>query len=181
MSQNRRPATKTPTHSGRPRTMMLVGSVVLLGGLVAAISISEAAGQAAIREQKTGRTGPMGGPVLNVPMERTGVSTAAGVEVTGAEIAMGDVRLDVTVEPSWTLVNTTSNAVSIGEPHASVVEGCCPGPLTIDARILQPGESAVLSFPLQMHHGMDGPHRFRIHVPVGDAVLELGVTGDFDA
>ncbi len=96
---------------------------------------------------------------------------------------MGDVPLDVTVEPTWTLLNTGAEAVSIGEPHASILEGCCPGPLLLGAEVLPPGASTQLTFPLQMHAGMDGPHDFRIHVPVGSAgeVLELGVTGNFGA
>jgi hypothetical protein len=42
-------------------------------------------------------------------------------------------------------------------------------------------KSAELTFPLQMHPGMEGRHRFDVHVPVGaaDEFLTLGVTGNF--
>ncbi len=181
MPKNERSGAVAPPSTSRTRSIVAVVAVLLLGALIAAISIDVGSSQAAIREQKTGRTGPMGGPVLNVPMERTGVASAAGIEVVGSEIAMGDVALDITVEPTWTLVNTADVPISLGEPHASVIEGCCPGPLSTGTNVLSPGESTVLRFPLQMHMGMDGPHSFRIHVPVGDEVLELGVTGDFHA
>jgi hypothetical protein len=151
--------------------------------MIVAIAIDVGTSQAEIREQRTGRIGPMGGPVLDVPIDASGVATAAGIEVVGSELAMGDVGLNVTVEPTWTLVNAGTEPVQLGEPHASVVEGCCPGPLTLGTNVLSPGEATVLTFPLQMHQGMDGPHAFRIHIPVGDSgeVLELGVTGDFHA
>lgn len=173
-------STSTPT-TGIGRRLALIGILVVLGALVVAISIDVGSSQAALRDQKTGRVGPMGGPVLDVPAETTGVATAAGVEVVGSEIALGDVGLDITVEPTWTLVNRGAEPVVLGEPHASVIEGCCPGPLVVGTSLLAPGESTELIFPLQMHAGMDGPHEFRIHVPVGDEVLEVGVTGDFHA
>ena len=111
----------------------------------------------------------------------SGTATTGGVSVTGSEIAMGAVPLNVTVTPTWTLTNTGTSTVVLGEPHASVNEGCCPGPLTLDQIELVPGASTTLTFPLQMHPGMDGPHDFDIHIPVDgpDTVLTLGVTGTF--
>lgn len=181
MPKYERPTAGTPAPSSRFRRVATVATFVALGALVVAISVDVGSSQAAVSDQKTGRIGAMGGPVLDIPMQRTGVATAAGVEVIGSEVAMGDVPLDVTVEPTWTLVNTTDTPVALGEPHASVIEGCCPGPLTTATNVLAPGESTTLTFPLQMHRGMDGPHSFRIHVPVDDEVLEVGVTGDFHA
>lgn len=110
-----------------------------------------------------------------------GVASLNGVVVEGAEVNMGIIPLDVTVTPEWTLANDGTESIALGEPHASVVEGCCPGPLTLTTANLAPGETARLTFPLQMHAGMDGPHRFDVHVPVGvdGDYLTLGVTGDF--
>lgn len=110
-----------------------------------------------------------------------GTASLEGVVVEGAEVQMGTVPLDVTVTPEWTLTNDGGEPIALGEPHASVVEGCCPGPLTLTTANLAPGETARLTFPLQMHAGMDGPHRFDVHVPVGvdGDYLTLGVTGDF--
>lgn len=110
-----------------------------------------------------------------------GATSLDGVVVEGAEVDMGRIPLDVTVTPEWTLTNDGTKSVALGEPHASVVEGCCPGPLTLTTTTLAPGETARLTFPLQMHAGMDGPHRFDVHVPVGvdGDYLTLGVTGDF--
>ena len=120
-------------------------------------------------------------PDFDAGAQSSGVATVGGLMVEGAEIALGEVPLNVTVTPTWTLVNDGAEAVSLGEPHATVVEGCCPGPLTLSATSLAPGESAELTFPLQMHPGMEGPHSFDVHVPVGsgDEFLTLGVSGDF--
>lgn len=113
-----------------------------------------------------------------------GVASAAGVEVAGADVHLGRVPLNTAVEPTWTLVNTGSTPVVLGQPHADVLEGCCPGPLTVDATELAPGASTMLRFPLQMHAGMDGAHDFDVHVPVAtttgeQAVLTVGVDGFF--
>lgn len=126
-------------------------------------------------------TGPMGGLMYEADMEASGTAAVAGLQVDGAEVAMDHVPNDVTVVPEWTITNTTDQPVTFGEPHASVIEGCCPGPLELTATTLAPGESARLTFPLQMHDGMDGPHDFDIHVPVDgtDDYLTLGVNGHF--
>jgi len=114
-------------------------------------------------------------------MATSGVEARAGLVVEGAHVDLGTVPLDVTVTPTWTITNTSSEVVQLGEPHASVVEGCCPGPLTLSDITLEPGESSVMEFPLQMHAGMDGPHDFDVHVPFGDAAdyLTLKVVGNF--
>lgn len=124
---------------------------------------------------------PGGGTADGSEFATHGVAASGGVVVEGSEIAMGEVALNVTVTPTWTLVNQSTQAVALGEPHASVIEGCCPGPLTLSSSTLGPGESAQLAFPLEMHPGMDGPHRFDVHVPVGfgGEYLTLEVTGDF--
>lgn len=126
-------------------------------------------------------TGPMGGLMYEADMQASGIAAIAGLHVEGAEVAMGHVPNDVTVIPEWTITNTTDQTITLGEPHASVIEGCCPGPLELTATTLAPGQSAQLTFPLQMHDGMDGPHDFDLHVPVTgtDDYLTLGVNGHF--
>lgn len=59
--------------------------------------------------------------------------------------------------------------MQLGEPHVRVVEGCCPGLLTLSEATLEPGESSRMAFPLQMHSGMDGPHDFDLHVRLGES------------
>lgn len=149
-----------------------VGAVALVASAVALL---------AVRVSNPPETGPMGGLLYDAEREATGVAALSGLEVQGAEIALGHVPLNVTVVPEWTITNTGDETVVLGDPHASVVEGCCPGPLELTATSLAPGEAAQLTFPLQMHPGMDGPHDFDIHLPLaeGDDYLTLGVTGDF--
>lgn len=173
--------------SRRRRVLLIAGAVVVGLGAVLAIGAATAnrPGAGSSSDQAaTGDVGPMGGKVVKTPGKATGVATAAGVEVTKANWALGRVPLMVTVTPTWTLRNTSSQPVTLGEPKPEVVKGCCPGPLTLGATTLAPGTSTTLDFPLQMHAGMDGPHDLRVHVPVqptgaDPATLALRVTGDF--
>jgi hypothetical protein len=127
----------------------------------------------------TGEVNAMGLPVFATPGTSEGIAEAGSVEVDGAQWRMGHVPLDVAVRPSWTLVNVGDRPVTLGEPHAEVRAGCCPGDLVIGARDLAPGERTTLTFELAMHQGMDGWHDMVIHVPIGSETLTLGVTGDF--
>ena len=162
-----------PRHPDRPastvrsarRDRVFAGSAFALAAVVVALVIggqsndgSTPAGQAA-----SGRT------------------EVAGLVVEGSSIDLGTVPLDVTVTPTWKLTNTSNAPVELGEPHASVLEGCCPGPLTLGTQVLEPGESTMLAFPLQMHAGMDGPHDFDVHVPIAgtEDYLTLKVVGLF--
>lgn len=116
-------------------------------------------------------------------IERSGQAAALGVEVDAQLVALGHQPLNQTVTPSWTLTNNSNQEVSLGKAHAEVIEGCCPGPLAYGRDILAPGQSTELTFPLQMHPGMDGPHEFAVHVPVmsggEEALLTLTTTGNF--
>lgn len=182
--QNKERVTRTdrPGGGGLGRRIAVGAVVLALSALVVAVSIDVGSAQSDTGGQAV-TPGPMGGSVLDVPMVPSGATEIGGIEVIGSHVDMGRVPLDVTVVPTWTLTNNTTEAVMIGQPHASVIEGCCPGPLTVGTNLLAPGASTEIQFPLQMHRGMDGPHDFTIHVPVGDAseILELGVTGDFRA
>lgn len=115
------------------------------------------------------------------PVVTSEVVERAGLLVEGSHIDLGTVPLDVTVSPTWTITNTSSEVIELGEPHASVIEGCCPGLFSLSDATLEPGESSTLVFPLQMHAGMDGPHDFDVHVPFGDSAdyLTLKVVGNF--
>lgn len=131
----------------------------------------------------TGQVNAMGMPVVRTPGTVSGTTSAGGVEVVGADWQMGRVPLNVAVRPAWTLRNTSSVVVTLGEPKSEVRKGCCPGPFTLGARTLGPGESTELTFELSMHEGMDGPHDLGVHVPVqgpaGPDHLTLSVAGDF--
>ena len=134
-------------------------------------------------EALTGEVNAMGMPVLATPGSTRGRAAAGGVEVTGASWDLGRVPLNVAVRPTWTLRNTGTAPVTLGEPRAEVRTGCCPGPLALGATSLAPGASTTLTFELSRHPGMDGPHDLGVHVPVTTAGatehLTLGVVGDF--
>jgi hypothetical protein len=131
----------------------------------------------------TGARNEMGMPVIATPGAASGAVSAGGVEVSGADWALGRVPLDVAVRPEWTLTNVGRSYVTLGAPHAEVLAGCCPGPFALSDPSLAPGQRATLTFELSMHPGMDGWHDMLVHVPVssedGDDVLTLGVEGDF--
>jgi hypothetical protein len=159
-----------------------IAAVVLIGvGFI--IRGGKGASTAKAGIVKTGQMNGMGMPVIETTGSASGSAAAGGVQVTGANWALGTVPLKVAVRPTWTLSNTSSEAVTLGEPTAEVKKGCCPGPLTLASRTLAPGESTTLTFELSMHPGMDGWHDIAVHVPVsasmGEVMLSLGVTGDF--
>ena len=179
-------------HRARPLTRPKAGSPpqgILFGalglGLAAAAALVGLA--APERDQGLARTGElnaMGLPVVETPGTGAGTAEAAGVVVEGASWDLGQVPLNVAVRPTWTLRNTGDQPVNLGEPHAEVREGCCPGPTTLGTRTLMPGASTTLTFELSMHPGMDGPHDLGLHIPVDDGttsdqLLTLEVTGDF--
>jgi hypothetical protein len=132
---------------------------------------------------RTGEINDMGAPVVQTPGSASGTASAAGLEVRGANWALGTVPLDVAVRPDWTLTNTSTKTITLGQPEAEVRQGCCPGPFTLGASTLAPGQSTRLTFELAMHPGMDGWHDILVHMPVSagsrTSTLDLDVTGDF--
>ena len=187
-AKERARARKAAEHH-RPTLAIGLGIVALVG-LVAFVTASALGGSSTpegrVRAEefvKTGSMNEMGMPVIETPGGASGLARAAGAEVDGATWQMGNVPLLVAVRPSWTIVNTSSKPLVLGEPHPEVREGCCPGPFTLGAHRLAPGASTLLTFELSMHPGMDGWHDIFVHVPVrssnADRVLSLRVTGDF--
>jgi hypothetical protein len=160
----------------------IAGAIALAVAVVVVATSGGTGGDVAVAP--TGEVNDMGLPVVETPGVATGGASASGVEVAGANWAMGRVPLQVAVRPSWRLVNTSARTVTLGEPHPEVLAGCCPGPFVFGRTVLEPGQSTTLTFELAMHPGMDGWHDIAVHVPVAsvggpEVLLELGVTGDF--
>jgi hypothetical protein len=182
------PRKTAPLAHRRPHRRGPLGLAVL-AGVVIATGIAVAVGGVGDPNrvggfERTGEMNAMGMPVVETPGAGTGTSEAAGVVVEDASWALGQVPLNVAVRPEWTLRNTSDRAVTVGETHPEVREGCCPGPVTLGSRTLAPGATTTLTFELSMHPGMDGPHDLGLHVPVDDGTgsgqfLTLDVTGDF--
>ena len=147
-----------------------IGVSALVAILGAAVIVGTTGGDPAVAPNK-------------VVQQRSGSAGALDLVADAKTIALGHVPLNQTVTPTWKLTNNGEGTVALGEPHAEVVEGCCPGPLQIGNASLGAGEATELTFPLQMHAGMDGPHEFSIHIPVerdGEKeLLELTTTGHF--
>lgn len=168
------------------RSLIAGGAAVALAGAVTVAALAGGPDPGGADLEPTGERSAMGVPVVATPGSGEGTVEAAGVVVEGASWSLGRVPLDVAVRPTWTLRNTGDRAVTLGEPHAEVREGCCPGPTALGARTLAPGASTTLTFELAMHAGMDGPHDLALHVPVdagtgSPAFLTVDVTGDFGA
>lgn len=184
--KERRPAPARRSRSVAP----IAAAAVAVVGLAALAVVFVAGDDAPSRPTgdgtsyvKTGEINEMGMPVIVTPGSASGTAAAAGVTVEGATWQMGTVPLLAAVRPTWELVNNSAEPVTLGEPHAEIREGCCPGPLTLGSRELAPGASTTLTFELSMHPGMDGWHDIAVHVPVlagaSEGSLELVVTGDF--
>jgi hypothetical protein len=130
---------------------------------------------------------PMGGLARTAPGEVTGEVRLAGLQIAGAEVAMGDLALGVTYVPAWEVTNPTDREVAFTAGQPRVVEGCCPGPIYVDGELTQvdqrfavpPGGSVLVQFPLQMHAGMDGPHHLAIPLLAGGEQAAVHVTGNF--
>lgn len=132
---------------------------------------------------------PMGGPARTAPGDASGDITLAGLQITGADVQMGEVALGVTYVPGWQVTNPTDTVVTflVGQPQ--VLEGCCPGPVYADGELTQagqeltvrPGDELLLQFPLQMHSGMDGPHHLAVPLVSGDEQAAVHVSGNFTA
>lgn len=133
-----------------------------------------------------GTTGPESSrPSKAVAEKGSGSASALGVVADVKTVALGHIPMNQTVIPTWKLTNDGEGEVALGEAHAEVVEGCCPGPLQVGTTTLGAGESTELTFPFQMHPGMDGPHEFSIHIPIErdgkKDLLELTATGHFSS
>jgi hypothetical protein len=173
MSRTKRPAASDPREGVVGRRDVVTATVALAAGVLVLAGVLVGAGS---RPETAA-------PVIAEPIV-TGMINQAGLIVEGSVIDLGVVPLDTTVTPTWTITNASAQTVSLGEAHASVIEGCCPGPLMYSDTVLEPGESVLLTFPLQMHPGMDGPHDFDVHVPYGDGpddYLTLRVVGNFNS
>ena len=133
----------------------------------------------------TRETNSMGMPVIATPGVGSGTAEIASLTATPSKWALGRVKLNVAVRPTWKFTNTGSDTVSISQPHVEINKGCCPGTLTFHGpSTLTPGQSTNLTFELSMHPGMDGTHDMTLHMPMQHAdstknVIDLTVTGDF--
>ncbi len=172
-----------PRRSHRNVGLAAVGALGLFAAIGVGVSVAGDPSAPPPATAETGEVNAMGMPVIETPGRSTGTAAAGPVEVAGASWELGTVPLDVAVRPTWTLRNTGTDPVVVGEPHPEVREGCCPGAFGIDTTTIDPGRTATLSFELSMHSGMDGWHDIVVHVPVRsdgtDHVLALDVTGDF--
>ena len=170
----------------RNQILTALAAIAVVGGAVVAIAGIASSGSATKTNYvRTGETNTMGMPVIETPGTSSGEATAAGVKATPASFALGRVPLNMAVRPTWTIQNTGTDAVTIGDPHAQINLGCCPGAFSLKgSSTLAPGAKADLTFELSMHPGMDGMHDMTVHVPVqhadgSTATLNLGVTGNF--
>ncbi len=162
-----------------------VATIAIVGGASVAIAraLSDTSSKGAYVQ--TGESNSMGMQVIETPGSSTGTASATGITATPSAWALGRVPLDVAVRPTWTMMNTGTDSVTIGEPHVQINQGCYPGPFTVSsASTLAPGAEAVLTFELSMHPGMDGAHDMTVHVPVQHPdgsidTLTLSITGDF--
>ena len=158
-------------------------ALVILAGV--GVAIASGASSSPNAEQRTGETSSMGMPVIANTGAGTGTAKVAGLAATPRAWALGTVKLNVAVRPTWTFTNLGSDNVTLGQPHVQVNKGCCPGAFTFDGpSTIAPGQTTRLVFELSMHPGMDGLHDMVLHVPAkradGTATkVDLTVTGDF--
>lgn len=171
-----------PVQQYRPRSRITLPRVIVASTLVLAAlavvmqlwspgkgSSAAAANNPPSPVEKTVFTSD-GKPLSNDPLR------VAGVEVPAPAVNVGTQPLNTAVNHPFTLRNTSGSAVTLGKPNIEVLQGCCPSDPILSATRIEPGAEATLLFslPMGMHAGMDGPHLFRVSVPV---VNEDGETG----
>ena len=130
---------------------------------------------------------PMGGPAEHAPAATGDPVALGGLEVVAPDVTMGQVPLNVTMVSTWEVSNPTDESLTFTVGQPQVHEGCCPGPVVVDAQTLVPGDTvtvvagdvALVQLPLQMHPGMDGPHHLSVPLDAGGDQTALHVTGDF--
>lgn len=185
---HRRTDTRQHRATGQlPRLAALLGVVAL--AVVVAVSATSGAGTATVAASDPSLPNPMGGPALPAPGTAAGEASLAGLQITGSQVAMGDIALGVTYVPAWEVSNPTASELSFTAGQPQVLEGCCPGPVYVEGELTQAGQtltvpaggSVLVQFPLQMHPGMDGPHHLAIPLQAGSEQAALQVTGNFTA
>lgn len=194
MSRPDRPRTRAQRVAQFERRSALAvrAAYVVVGGLLTLLVVLAATGHIAPRSgPDLPLPNPMGGPALHAPAAEGAMPSVGDLVVTGDTVAMGQVPLDVTAVPSWTITNPTDRAAAFTTDRAQVLEGCCPSDVHVDGRPVLPGTavtvpaggSVVVQLPLQMHLGMDGPHHLLVPVASADGAehAQLHVTGDFNA
>ena len=100
----------------------------------------------------------------------------AGVQVDEPSVNLGRQPLSTAVEKTFKLRNTGGTPVTLGRAGIEVLEGCCPTDPILFTNRIEPGQEVPLLFslPMGMHKGMDGPHLFRLTVPVHNDNGETG-------
>jgi hypothetical protein len=82
---------------------------------------------------------------------------------------LGNIKLGTTVQVSFNVKNVGDQPLIFTQaPYVEVKVGCCPPTPTLGKKVLQPGESTTVSFPLMMHATMGGKHDLRVHIPNND-------------
>ncbi len=182
---NTRIRTTERQRSRHHNRLLAAAAAVLVVAAGVAIASAASGGSPDPTYARTGEINAMGMPVIETPGTASGTAAVNGITATPSTWALGRVPLNVAVRPTWTIQNDATDEVTIGEPHAQVNEGCCPGAFTLQGSdTLTPGSEAELTFELSMHPGMDGAHDMTVHVPIQRAdgttdTLTLNVAGNF--
>lgn len=97
------------------------------------------------------------------------VSGAAAARVNTTLVDHGYVQVNRFVESKFEITNVGDELLFFyNQPHAEVIEGCCPPTVNLSKMELKPGETATISMNYTMHEGMDGPHEFHIKLMTND-------------
>ena len=103
----------TTTRSNNERRLRLAyGAFGALGIFLAGVLVSALARESKPSPYDASLPSPMGGLAATAPGDASGAVSVAGLEIQGADVAMGEVPLDITVVPQWTVHNPTPQPLS---------------------------------------------------------------------
>ena len=101
-------------------------------------------------------------------------AVVAGVAVAVPSVDLGTVPMSRNVDQTFTLQNSGSGQARLGKPRVETLEGCSPPRPVIGSTTIDPGGETTVFVSMNMDPGMEGPHLFRITVPVKGATGESG-------
>jgi hypothetical protein len=141
-----------PTRKRHRRTWALLGAVLVIAGVGAAVASSH---RSAVRHAPPAPHD--GAPRLLVDKEM---------------VDFGAVPFRKKIEATFELSNGGREVLEFtAAPYIEVVKGCCPPSPVLGKKSLQPGEKTTLSVSFMMYQGMGGLHDFRVHLKTNDPML----------
>jgi hypothetical protein len=106
------------------------------------------------------------------PTVRLEAAGSPRLKVYTDRLDLGTLKLGQTQPVKIEVANVGDRVLRFtNDPYLQVVKGCCPPTIDIGSKVLQPGQTTMITFNLMMHDGMGGYHDLRLHLETNDPTL----------